>query len=146
MISFTGRALLLDIEGTTSSCAFVYEVGSLSRRGMVELLREHWDELAVVQARADRRDAGTTFAADCTRPGVTCREVHRLMDGDVKATGLRNSRADLARGLRFGRAVLACLPRCTGRLRRWRKGLDVRIDSSGSVGRKRVLAHTTQAI
>ena len=44
MIQFTGRAILLDVEGTTSSVRFVNEVlFNYARQMLDSYLRSHWD-------------------------------------------------------------------------------------------------------
>ena len=46
------RGVLLDVEGTTSSVSFVYEVlFPFAREYLEDYLRRHWDELPVVRAR-----------------------------------------------------------------------------------------------
>ena len=51
MLSFTGRGILLDIEGTTSSVSFVYDVMfPFVRRELDGYLRGHWNEPALKAA------------------------------------------------------------------------------------------------
>ena len=45
MISFQGHGILLDIEGTTSSVSFVYDVMfPFARTHAADYVREHWGE------------------------------------------------------------------------------------------------------
>jgi enolase-phosphatase E1 len=59
------RGVLLDIEGTTSSVAFVYEVlFPYARRELADFLRRRWGEPAVARAcDLIARDAGAPSLA-----------------------------------------------------------------------------------
>ncbi|MCA9220217.1 MAG: hypothetical protein KDA71_07800, partial [Planctomycetales bacterium] len=60
MIEFDGRGILLDIEGTTSSVSFVYDVMfPFVRRELEPYLETHWGE-SDLAAACDQiaRDAG----------------------------------------------------------------------------------------
>src|SRR5580765_7161482 len=99
---FSGRGILLDIEGTTSSISFVYDV-------MFPYVRKHlsfevfanWLEPEYIEAfHSIARDAGHDSldawlkSQSLTRNNplraaeVVCKEVTRLMDGDEKRMGL----------------------------------------------------------
>ena len=56
------RGVLLDVEGTTSSVAFVYDVlFPYARRELADFLRRRWDEPAVAAAcERIARDAGAS--------------------------------------------------------------------------------------
>jgi enolase-phosphatase E1 len=148
MITFAGRGILLDIEGTTSSIAFVYEVlFPFAREYLEDYLRQHWDDLAVERAREQiGRDTGSTFPTDLERglaPLVS--EVNRLMDADVKATGLKELQGLIwQQGYLGGLLTSHVYPDVEPALRQWVKlGLDIRVYSSGSVGAQRLFfAHT----
>ena len=96
MIGFSGRCLLLDIEGTTSSISFVYDVMfPFVRRELDTFLQAQWTHDDVVAA-CDRiaGDAGASLAewsrsSDDGGLRAVRDEVIRLMDDDVKATGLK---------------------------------------------------------
>ncbi len=148
MISFAGRGILLDIEGTTSSVKYVYEVlFPFARTHLEEYLCRRWDDPALARARDQiGLDAATTFPADL-QSGLAplCREVNRLMDGDVKATGLKELQGLIwQEGYDAGTLTSHVYPDVAVALRRWAaQGLDVRIYSSGSVGAQKVFfAHT----
>src|SRR5262245_17492226 len=100
---FSGRGILLDIEGTTSGVSFVYDV-------MFPYVRKHltfevfanWMEPEYTEAfHAIARDAGhesldkwlkskgLTRENPLRAADVVCKEVVRLMDADAKATGLK---------------------------------------------------------
>jgi enolase-phosphatase E1 len=148
MITFAGRGILLDIEGTTSSIAFVYEVlFPFAREYLEDYLRRHWDELPMVRAREQiGRDTGINFPADL-ESGLAplVREVNRLMDADVKATGLKELQGLIwQQGYLGGLLTSHVYPDVEPALRQWvKQGLDVRVYSSGSVGAQRLFfAHT----
>ena len=89
MIRFVSRHILLDIEGTTSSLAFVADVlFPYARRELESFLRRRWDEPEVARARALL--AKDVQATDELGLEALCAAAYRLMDADVKATGLRN--------------------------------------------------------
>src|SRR5688572_15075965 len=101
IVIMTPRCILLDIEGTTSSISFVYdEMFPFVRRELERYLSEHWQDEPLAKAREQiARDAGQdSFAAWCQARQATSpsaqqemvrAEILRLMDGDVKATGLK---------------------------------------------------------
>ncbi len=143
--------MLLDVEGTTSSVAFVYDVlFPYARRELADFLRRRWDEPAVARAcDMIARDAGAPSLSawvglEAARERVRA-EVVRLMDGDVKATGLKELQGLIwQEGYAAGRLrshVYADVPPA---LRRWSEaGLDLRIFSSGSIAAQKVFfAHT----
>ena len=142
-MDFIGNAILLDIEGTTSSVSFVYDVMfPYVRRELSTFLQMHWDEVDV-QLACDQiaQDAGhahlKAWSGDVVeqqRQHVEA-EITRLMDDDVKATGLKQMQGIIWReGFESGEMkahVYDEVPEC---IRRWRNaGIDVRIYSSGSV-------------
>lgn len=152
-MSFHGKAILLDIEGTTSSVSFVYDV--MFPRVLSQLsgfLDTHWQDVDV-QLACDQiaRDAGhASVEAWCGANSMDQREniqaeVIRLMQADVKATGLKQLQGLIWRdGFESGdmRAhVYADVPKS---LLRWRAaGLDMRVYSSGSVQAQRLFfGHT----
>jgi enolase-phosphatase E1 len=150
MINFAGRGILLDIEGTTSSIAFVYEVlFPFAREYVEDYLRRHWDDLAVVRAREQiARDTGSTYPADLANGlAPVVREVNRLMDADVKATGLKELQGLIwQQGFLGGLLTSHVYSDVETALRLWvNQGLDVRVYSSGSVGAQRLFFGHTEA-
>lgn len=133
MIDFAGRGIVLDIEGTTSSIRFVYDIlFPFARHRADDFLRRRWEDPAVQKARRQiEADAG---ANAWEQPQILA-EAFRLMDGDVKATGLKALQGLIweegyAAGL-LRSHVYADVPLA---LADWRaRGLDIRIYSSGSV-------------
>jgi enolase-phosphatase E1 len=144
MIRFAGRHILLDIEGTTSSLAFVADVlFPYARRELEPFLRRRWDEPEVARARALlAKDVQATNELGLE---ALCAAAYRLMDADAKATGLKELQGLIWReGYDAGRLVSYVYPDVPPALAEWaRRGLDVRIYSSGSVTAQRVyFAHT----
>jgi enolase-phosphatase E1 len=156
---FPVRGVLLDIEGTTSSVSFVYDV-------MFPYVRKHlrfevfsnWLEPAYIEAfHALARDAGhESFDAwlkqhDLTRDNplraaeIVCQEVERLMDADVKATGLKELQGLIWQsGFESGALLAHVYDDVPPALAAWNAaGRDVRIYSSGSVhAQKLFFGHT----
>jgi enolase-phosphatase E1 len=145
----TGRGILLDIEGTTSSIAFVYEV-------MFPYVRKHltfevfanWLEKEYIEAyHALARDAGYESldawlkAHRLTRENpvraaeLICRQVLQLMDADAKTTGLKLLQGLIWRGgFESGELVAHVFEDVPPALAAWHAaGCDIRIYSSGSV-------------
>lgn len=159
MIEFAGRGILLDIEGTTSSISFVYDVMfPFVRRELSRYLAENWrsPELAAA-CEAIAKDAGhTSFSAWKQSAGVAesdevaaqklvSSEVVRLMDGDVKATGLKQLQGLIwENGFASGELKAHVYDDVPPALRDWNAaGIDVRIYSSGSIqAQKLFFGHT----
>ncbi|HKD38000.1 MAG TPA: acireductone synthase [Pirellulales bacterium] len=154
MIRFTGWAILLDVEGTTSSVRFVNEVlFNYARQMLDSYLRSHWDTDEQIHAREEiARDAGAeSFAAwSHGEPRQKARErlkieVLRLMDRDAKTTGLKELQGLIWReGFEAGKLRAHIYPDVVPALRRWNEaGNDVRVYSSGSITAQRLFfGHT----
>src|SRR3954454_10126869 len=156
---FSGRGILLDIEGTTSSVSFVYDV-------MFPYVRKHltfevfanWLEPEYIDAfHAIAHDAGyESLDAWLKKEGLTrdnpiraaevvCKEVTRLMDADVKATGLKHLQGLIWQsGFESGELKAHVYDDVPPALAAWNAaGKDVRIYSSGSVqAQKLFFGHT----
>lgn len=156
MIDFSGQAILLDIEGTTSSIRFVYDqMFPFVRRRLADFLSNHW-EAADVRAACDAiaADAGHTSLArwrgdsdDATARQLANDEVIRLMDGDVKATGLKQLQGLIWRsGFESGELRAHVYDDVPPALKAWNEaGMDVRIYSSGSIAAQILFfGHTIQ--
>jgi enolase-phosphatase E1 len=158
---FSGRGILLDIEGTTSSVSFVYDV-------MFPYVRKHltfevfanWLEPEYIEAfHAIARDAGhdsldawlKTKGLSRENPlraaEVVCGEVTRLMDGDVKATGLKQLQGLIWQsGFEGGELKAHVYDDVLPALAAWNAaGKDVRIYSSGSVQAQKLFFGNTIA-
>ena len=142
-MNFDGKAILLDIEGTTSSVSFVYDVMFPQvRRELHGFLESEWDNMDV-QLACDQiaRDAGHAgVEAWCGPNSMDQREnveneVIRLMDGDEKATGLKQLQGLIwRRAFESGEMLAHVFPDVPDQLQVWRSaGIDIRIYSSGSI-------------
>ena len=153
MIRFAGQGILLDIEGTTSSISFVYDVMfPFVRRELESFLRQNWASESVQDA-CDQiaQDAGhrslVTWCdgTDTEQQAVVIQEVTRLMDGDVKATGLKRLQGVIwKQGFESGELQAHLYDDVLDALKQWHeRSLDVRIYSSGSVqAQKLFFGHT----
>lgn len=155
MIRFSGRLILLDIEGTTSDLAFVRDVlfpyalrevaGFLATQHESPAVRSALDQLA--------RDAGAPdFATWCpyhthsaeARTWVVA-HFRRLMAADAKQTGLKQLQGLIWEGgYRDGTLHAHVFPEVPACLRAWKAaGVGLRIYSSGSVAAQRLFfAHS----
>ncbi|MBP90574.1 MAG: acireductone synthase [Planctomycetaceae bacterium] len=153
MLEFSGRAILLDIEGTTSSVRFVYDVMfPFARRELETYLREHWGEDDLADACEQiARDLGHDSLLSWAGDGdgharqLVQGEVIRLMDGDIKATGLKQLQGLIWRsGFESGEMKAHVYDDVPAALAAWNEaGLDVRIYSSGSIAAQKLFfGHT----
>ena len=131
--SIRAGAVLVDIEGTTSSISFVHDtLFPHARAAMGEFLREHAHEPAVVeQIRATAREADVS-ASDLE--AVTAVLIDWI-DQDRKATPLKALQGMIwEQGYRDGAYRAHMYPDATAALRRWHAaGLPLYVYSSGSV-------------
>ena len=142
------RGILLDIEGTTSSISFVHDVMfPFVRERLNEFLETNFARTDVSEACEQiARDAGKSSLAVWSQTAgkvsqqVVIEEVHRLMDGDVKATGLKALQGLIwADGFHEGKLRAHVYPEVIDQIKRWRQsGLDVRIYSSGSIAAQKL--------
>ncbi|MDP9034745.1 MAG: acireductone synthase [Myxococcota bacterium] len=138
------RAVLTDIEGTTSSLSFVADVlFPYARRALPDYVRAHRDDAEVAAALCDAR----ACERDCpTDDDATVRLLLTWMDEDRKVTPLKALQGYVWReGYRsgaFAGHVYDDAARC---LRRWHAaGVRLFIFSSGSVEAQRLLfQHST---
>jgi enolase-phosphatase E1 len=152
VIAFRGRCLLLDIEGTTSSVSFVYDVMfPYVRRELVTFLRKQSVSPEVVEAlERTAKDLGFTALSDWRAasggdPEQLAADIFGLMDGDVKATGLKQLQGLVwEAGFATGELKAHVYDDVPPALVKWNKlGLDVRIYSSGSIhAQKLFFGHT----
>lgn len=154
MIEFSGRCLLLDIEGTTSSASFVYDVlFPYARERLAAFLESSFDQPAIREACGQiAKDAGNSSLDDwwprtgaASPQAAVVSEVGRLMDADVKATGLKQLQGLIWKGgFESGELrshVYADVPPA---MKRWTAaGRRVAIYSSGSIAAQKLFfAHT----
>ena len=149
MIVFDGRGILLDVEGTTSSISFVYDVlFEHAKRHVGDFLAAHRHAPAVREAAAGlATGAGlapdTLSAAD--GPSRLALVALDLMNRDVKDTSLKALQGMIWRGgYQSGEIVAHVFDDVPPALAQWADGgLDVRIYSSGSIeAQKLFFAHT----
>ncbi|PYS43408.1 MAG: acireductone synthase [Acidobacteria bacterium] len=136
------RGILLDIEGTTTPIAFVYQV-------LFPYARRH---LAAYARSADLTDLRREYEAD-VRGGNDPPDwsidpvpyIHWLMDQDRKSTGLKRIQGEIwLAGYRNGELHGEVFNDVPPALQRWHAaGIDVRIFSSGSILSQRLVFSTT---
>lgn len=151
MIVFDGRGILLDVEGTTSSISFVYDVLFAHAKAEVgDFLVQHRADPAVAAAAAGIAATAGLAAADLADPESAARVAHAaidLMNRDVKDTSLKALQGMIWRsGFESGEIVAHVYDDVAPALAHWAdSGLDVRIYSSGSVeAQKLFFAHTAR--
>lgn len=152
-MQYSVRGILLDIEGTTSSISFVYdEMFPFVRRELAAYLETHWGEPDLITACEQVAvDAGHDSLAAWTgsdgQRAAVQGEVLRLMDNDVKATGLKMLQGQIWKsGFQSGELVAHVYDDVVGVLQKWQSaGIDIRIYSSGSVqAQKLFFGHTRE--
>ncbi|MFM8414373.1 MAG: acireductone synthase [Planctomycetota bacterium] len=149
MIVFDGAGILLDVEGTTSSISFVYDVlFEHAKRQVAPFLAAHardpavLDLAAAITAAAGSRLEPAAIAADPARAALAAID---LMNRDVKETALKALQGMIWRqGFESGEIVAHVFDDVPPALARWAdSGLDVRIYSSGSIeAQKLFFGHT----
>jgi enolase-phosphatase E1 len=127
------RAVLLDVEGTTTPIAFVY--GTLfpyTRAHLRPFLDDHGSTCAALLDRLRREQAAD---ADAPADASVAEYVEWLIDRDRKSTALKELQGLIWEdGYRTGDLVGEVFPDVAPLLERWkRRGIDVGIFSSGSV-------------
>jgi len=149
VIVFDGRAILLDVEGTTSSISFVYDVlFAHAKQHAADFLAAHRDDATVRQvatglAAATGLPADTLDTAD--GPLRLALAAIDLMNRDIKDTSLKALQGMIWRsGFESGELVSHVFDDVPPALAAWAdSGLEVRIYSSGSIeAQKLFFAHT----
>jgi enolase-phosphatase E1 len=151
VIVFDGGGILLDVEGTTSSISFVYDVlFEHAKRQIGPFLETHaadpavLDLAAAVTAAAGAPLEPAAIAADPTRAALAAIE---LMNRDSKDTALKALQGMIwLAGFESGEIVAHVFDDVLPALARWAdSGLDVRIYSSGSIQAQRLFFSHTAA-
>ncbi len=149
------RSLLLDIEGTTSPIAFVHDVMfPFAARALSDYLDSSWRDDALERAVGQlARDLGHADAAswlgeatDTRARREVEREVRRLMDADIKATGLKELQGLIWKsGFESGELCAPVFDDVLPAIDEWREsGREIGIYSSGSVAAQKLFfGHTT---
>lgn len=145
------RAVLLDIEGTTTPIAFVHEVlFPYARARLARYLEAHWEEHEVTEVRRRLTEEYEQESRSEARTGLrTAGDVAafalRLMDRDRKSPGLKLLQGLIwEEGYRVGQLRGQVYEDVPAAIRRWRaSGADVAIYSSGSELAQRLLFQST---
>ena len=154
-MKFSGHGILLDIEGTTSSVSFVYDVMfPFVRRELDQYLCTNWDSAGLNEVcDLIAKDAGyESFTAWCgcktevsKQQQLLRAEVLRLMDSDIKATGLKALQGLIWQsGFESGEMRAHIYDDVLPAIQAWNEaGYDVRIFSSGSIAAQKLFfGHT----
>src|SRR5215207_1875442 len=160
MTDATTRAILLDIEGTTTPVEFVSEVlFPFARRRAAEFIRERYEsdemraDLDALEAEHRADDAKGTdppawlAATDDARIDSATRYVHWLMEQDRKSTALKSLQGKIWEGgYRDGQLKGQVYADVLPAFVRWRaQARSIHIYSSGSVLAQQLLfAHTDE--
>lgn len=147
---------MLDIEGTTSSISFVYDVMfPFARRELARYLAESWGSVDLRRAcdmmaqdqGFDWLDDWCPGATDEQRQATVREEALRLMDEDAKTTGLKQLQGLIWRaGFETGELRAQVYDDVPAALRAWNTaGYDVRIYSSGSIAAQKLFFRHTLA-
>ena len=144
MLETNARAILLDIEGTTSSISFVYDVMfPYVRENVDSFLKSSWAEPSVqaclpmlaVDLEKDSVDDWLGGLSDQQQQAAVSQGVIGLMDADVKATGLKQLQGLMWKdGFTSSQMVAHLYDEVADCIKNWKQsGIDVRIYSSGSI-------------
>lgn len=135
------RAVLTDIEGTTTSLAFVKEeLFPYARRHLPEYVNSHAAEIADIAA-----EVSTAAGADGLTTKETIDVLLRWMDEDRKVTPLKRLQGLIWRsGYESGRLRAHVYEDAVRALRKWHaEGMRLYVYSSGSIDAQRLLfSHT----
>ena len=149
MIVFGGRGIVLDVEGTTSSISFVYDVlFAFAKERLADFLAAGRDDPAVRAAAGALAAEAGVADPDLDDPaglGRVALAAVSMIDRDVKSTPLKALQGMLWRGgFESGALVSHVFDDVPAALAQWADaGLDVRIYSSGSIEAQRLFfAHT----
>ena len=140
------RALLLDIEGTTTPIEFVHQVlFPYARARAAEYLACNQESADVLEAIALLRKEHAAEKPDATY--VVLEYVYSLMDRDKKSPGLKALQGLIWQdGYKSGELRGQVYPDVVPAFERWRaRGIDIYIYSSGSVLAQRLLFGSTEA-
>ena len=148
LLSAQPRGILLDIEGTTSSIHFVYDVMfPYVREHLTDFLAQSWESDALQNTlpllAADR---DTTVSAWLAGHSIDEQQrqvrlaVFEWMDADRKLTGLKQLQGLIWKsGFESGQIVAHLYPDVAPAITRWQdSGLDIRIYSSGSIASQKL--------
>jgi len=139
------KAVLTDIEGTTSAVSFVFDVlFPFAARHLPEFLRTHADDPEVaVQLQAVRLDSGEPLA-DLER---VIEILLQWLAADRKATPLKALQGMVwEQGYRAGQLKGHVYPDAVAALKRWhQQGYELYVYSSGSIQAQRLIFGCSEA-
>lgn len=141
----TVQAILTDIEGTTSSIAFVKEVlFPYADQRMEGFLEQNWNDPVVASAVSD---AAVTADQSLDTPARAAAMLRRWIAEDRKVTPLKTLQGLIWRaGYENGDYRAHLYPDTASRLRAWRdRGLALYVYSSGSVAAQKLFFRHSQA-
>jgi len=136
----------LDIEGTTTPIAFVYDVlFPFVRNHLAGYFEHNREDLTLLKSEHEEDVRAGLHPPPWSGPPVAY--VKWLMDRDRKSTGIKQLQGRIwEQGYKQGTLKGQVFPDVPPALRRWQsKGLDVRIFSSGSVLAQQLLFSSTHA-
>ncbi|MFP1683545.1 acireductone synthase [Alloalcanivorax sp. C16-1] len=141
----TVNAILTDIEGTTSSIAFVKDVlFPYADRQMEAFLERHWDDPAVAAAVGEAADQA---GAALDTPADAARVLRRWIAEDRKITPLKTLQGLIWRaGYEQGDYRAHLYPDSAPQLRQWHDaGLPLYVYSSGSIAAQKLFFGYSEA-
>lgn len=169
------RCILMDIEGTTTAVSFIYDVlFPFARRELHQYVAENWHTKEVQKAaeylsldlgyanavewlKAAKSqisdpdavgdpDRATDKLLEKAQQNLVVAELERLMDGDVKSTGLKEIQGLIwAVGYERGELNSQVFDDVVQAFEEWKSlGVDLRIFSSGSINAQRVFFQHTR--
>lgn len=154
MFETNARGILLDIEGTTSSISFVYDVMfPFVRKHVAAFLGENWElepvqeSVAMLAEDLEEQSVKQWLSHESAKANQdqVVNGVIGLMDADRKATGLKQLQGLIWKdGFESGDLVAHLFDEVADCIERWHEsGIDVRIYSSGSIqAQKLFFGHT----
>ncbi len=150
MIVFAGEVILLDVEGTTSSIDFVYDVlFAYAKEHIAAFLQTNSQDDEILEiSQALAKEAG--IVADI-RNGSGCTQIvlaaMELMNKDVKSTPLKALQGRIWKaGFNSGQLVAHVFDDVPSSLANWAaSGIDIRIYSSGSIEAQKLFFRHTAA-
>lgn len=145
MIEWPGGAILLDVEGTTSAVAYVYDVMfPFAKRELDRYVETHWDHAALAAVREEAAtDSGDPAAANDRERFLAV--MRQWMASDAKITALKQLQGLIwEAGFASGELRAHVYDDVAPALERWQAaGVALGIYSSGSVhAQKLFFGHT----
>ena len=132
------KAIVTDIEGTTSSISFVKEVlFPYAARQLPAFLETHWDKPEVqAQLRAAEQESGQSLGSPATANAL----FQQWISEDRKATPLKALQGMIWKaGYQNGDYTAHLYPDTAAALRAWKQqGLDLYVYSSGSIAAQKL--------